>query len=95
MSEVYMSLALDPVSETIEITGFGKTQDECAKALVRSDFPYRRIFHLTDAAAGRNLYDWLRSCGLVHTYAVETARQIVKVIGEDILEHPPTPGAQA
>lgn len=60
----FISIAVDPVTEKVILTGFGETLEECGEHATRVDSPYCRTFDLLEEDLPTKLHEWLAACGL-------------------------------
>ena len=81
----WMSLAMDPVSLTIYVAGFGTSREQCVAHTERVDAAYSLVVQASDGWA-KTIYDWLRKSGAVHDDAVQGVRGIGAAISEMLEE---------
>jgi hypothetical protein len=78
---LYLSLALDPLKESVLITGIGDSKEDCEQHATRTDYLYQRSFGL-DSEMPIQLHGWLKKCGLPES----EARRIIRGVGDAMLE---------
>ena len=77
----FITLALDPVCQSVTVIGFGKTREDCLAHAERSDAAYQRTFQICEGFA-LDMFGWLNQSGVPSS----EAPQIVRRIGQAILE---------
>lgn len=78
MPDLWIAIALDPVSEECLLLGMDDSESESIKARA-GDAPYRKSFKVGDSI-GPELLAWFRQCGVAHSDAV----QLVQGFGREL-----------
>ncbi len=83
MSEIWVTLAVDQVEQSVIVVGFAQTKKECKEHRSRVDTPYIKSFRLFEKGPLGNLMcDWFQKCGIPLLEAHEAVRGIGKELAD-------------